>query len=466
MTYQLATNDAQAFDLKRPLRCLAFEPSYASRSTRQLVSGGMAGSLTLHEKGWLGPKDVVLHSGEGPIWSVQWHRNYIAWANDKGVRLYDTHSSTRFAFIPRAEDSPRADLYPCYLLWQNDTRLIIGWADFVRVVDIRDRKYQQDLLRKQQEEKDLVKASNTSIGSGGSVKSIKSMKPSIANPLSGMGAYIPSLGTGNNAVQATYAEVTNVLQLDCMISGIVPFVPIDDFSVGTASEFSTERKPSSHQDTTAFVILSYPTIDGDGDSSTFTTAAPSSPPELQIVDIESSEELSSDVLSISRFERYQCRDYRIVAARSGIADQAVYFASSPSDLIEVQKRDVWDHLAWLCEHGKYEQALKVVQAEGIRGEPNTRSSSNRSLEGRKNFSIQEIGKNYLEHLFEQNNYEAAARNMTSILGQDSKRWEHWIFQFQQRDQLAVGRNCSLTNVFFVSQHELLRAKCRCLPVVY
>lgn len=70
------------FDLHRPMRCVALEPNYGKRSTRQLVSGGMAGSLVLHEKGWLGYKEVVLHSGEGPIWAVVWSGTFIAWAND------------------------------------------------------------------------------------------------------------------------------------------------------------------------------------------------------------------------------------------------------------------------------------------------------------------------------------------------------------------------------------------------
>jgi hypothetical protein len=42
----------------------------------------MAGNLVMHEKGWLGHKQMVLHSGEGPIWQVRWRDRLIAWAND------------------------------------------------------------------------------------------------------------------------------------------------------------------------------------------------------------------------------------------------------------------------------------------------------------------------------------------------------------------------------------------------
>lgn len=64
------------------MRCVALEPNYGKRTTHQFVSGGMAGNLILHEKGWLGNKQETLHSGEGPIWAVKWRGNLIAWAND------------------------------------------------------------------------------------------------------------------------------------------------------------------------------------------------------------------------------------------------------------------------------------------------------------------------------------------------------------------------------------------------
>lgn len=70
------------FDMKRPIRTVALEPHFAKKSTRSFVCGGMAGTLVLREKGWLGHKETVLHSGEGPVWLVRWREHLIAWAND------------------------------------------------------------------------------------------------------------------------------------------------------------------------------------------------------------------------------------------------------------------------------------------------------------------------------------------------------------------------------------------------
>ena len=86
--HSLTAPDDHAFDYKRPMHCIALEPNFAKKNTRAFVCGGMAGNLVLQEKGWLGYKEQVLHSGEGPIWAVEWRGTYIAWANDMVSYFY------------------------------------------------------------------------------------------------------------------------------------------------------------------------------------------------------------------------------------------------------------------------------------------------------------------------------------------------------------------------------------------
>lgn len=405
---------------------MALEPDYASRSTRQFVSGGMAGNLTLHEKGWLGPKDVTLHSGEGPIWSVQWRRNYIVWSNDRGVRIYDTHSASRIGFIPRPEDSPRADLFPCSILWQSDSTLVIAWGDFIKIVTLRSK-------REQQKEKEEKEAETRSISSR-------------TNPLAGMGALLPGVGDHSSSTQGVTAEVTNVLQLDCMISGIVPFVSkSDDYASPSDSP-----KDASYSTTSRFIVLSYNTTDTYDDDSTAAGLAQmqAQPPELRIISVSSGEELSSDVLSVNGFERYQCKDYKIVGSfpptlsesnakakrsRNPSAtqeQQETYFVISPKNVIMVQKRDVDDHITWLCERQRYEEALKVAEQQGI-------VNSGAATRGLPRYNVREIGNSFLQHLLDDGNYAKAAESCARILKDDAKGWETWIFTFAQKNQLGV-----------------------------
>lgn len=74
--------ESYVFDMKRPMRTISLEPDFQKKGTRAFVCGGMAGNLVLHEKGWLGHKETVLSTNEGPIWQARWRGRLVAWAND------------------------------------------------------------------------------------------------------------------------------------------------------------------------------------------------------------------------------------------------------------------------------------------------------------------------------------------------------------------------------------------------
>jgi hypothetical protein len=49
------------------------------------------------------------------VHAVKWRTSLIAWANDAGVKVYDTASNQRITFIERV---PRANLLRPTLVWQ------------------------------------------------------------------------------------------------------------------------------------------------------------------------------------------------------------------------------------------------------------------------------------------------------------------------------------------------------------
>ena len=118
------------------MQSLSLDPGYAAKKSRQLACGGLAGQLVLNSKGWMGVRDHVLHSGEGPVRCVRWCGALIAWANDIGVKLYDSGAHTRIAFVDRPVGSPPPDAFPPRLVWESDKTLIIAWADCVKVARI------------------------------------------------------------------------------------------------------------------------------------------------------------------------------------------------------------------------------------------------------------------------------------------------------------------------------------------
>lgn len=271
----LGDADSYVFDTGRPLRAIALEPDFGKSRTRQFVCGGLSGSLVLHERGWLGHKEVTVHSGEGPIWAIAWKDNLIAWVNDEGVRIYDVRSGTKITYIAKPNNAPRVDLFKCSLHWQDSRTLLIGWADYIKVATLKEKE----------------RSRATQLGS----------------------AVVP---TSHSNLQA---EITAIFQVDCMISGIVPFK------------------------NDAYIILAYLTeeIANPNDlSSDSQKRRQAQRPELRVISHEG-EEHSSDALSLAAFEKYQCNDYTLVPA----PEKEIFYVLSPKDIVVAKPRDQSDHIA-------------------------------------------------------------------------------------------------------------------------
>lgn len=119
-------------------------------------------------------------------------------------------------------------------------------------------------------------------------------------------------------------------------------------------------------------------------------------PELRIIS-RAGEELAADALSITNFQSWGCNDYVLVEVdrpegTDVRADESrSYIVLSPRDLVLVKPRDRRDHVAWLVERKRYEEALEEVERIEAAGS---------SLEVGEEVSLKasEIGQRYVEHL--------------------------------------------------------------------
>ncbi|KAL7410874.1 hypothetical protein BDY24DRAFT_417479 [Mrakia frigida] len=395
----LLTPERYSHDFRRPLRSLALEPNFAKRSSKAFVAGGMAGTLSLMEKGWLGGfgglgtamgiggggsgqhKETVLHEGEGPIWGAVWEKGgLIAWANDLGVKIYDTNSQRLITFIDRPPDSPRADLFKPILLFlpgsspTEPTTLIIAWADHIKLARIRTRT------------------------------------PSHSRPSSMHHSSTSSPTVPQTSGPTLHVEITAIFQVDCMISGLTVYK-------------------------TDFLVLAYLPPDEE----TFKNEATSSReeqrrkaaqrPELRIIS-RRGEELSSDALSLNSYHLNGCNDYSLVPAVAGGGEkrEGMFVVLSPKDVVVARERDGKDRVAWLVERKRYEEALDMVEKMKKDGAVDGEDGS---------LSVRDIGEKFLESLMQSGDYSKAASLCSKVLGQDKKAWEDWIFLFAQRKQLQA-----------------------------
>lgn len=270
----------------------------------------------------------------------------------QGVKIYDRTSQTRIVFIDRPADCPRADLFKCNLHWQDDSTLLIGWANHIKVARIRAR-------------------------------------PRIAT----------NVATAN--LPPFLVEITAVFQLDCMISGIVPHpTPISALpptlpilsSIETASISSTSTP--AHQTLTSFLTIAYSPpetfIDERTDDRAKQARKAAERPELRIIS-RAGEELAADALGITDYHLWGCNDYVLaeVGGKDAVDEGRCYVVLSPKDLVLVKPRDRRDHVAWLVERRRYEEALDEVERIEAGGPVGGDEAGLNAFE---------IGQRYIEHL--------------------------------------------------------------------
>ena len=244
-------------------------------------------------------------------------------------------------------------------------------------------------------------------------------------------------------------EITAVFELDCMIAGVLPLssvmtnlnlpVPTHTRNASTSSTSSSVPAPTS------LLVLAYtPT-----DTSFFHEATEdravqarktAERPELRIIS-RAGEELSTDALSVTGFQSWGCNDYTLAEFdQDGTGKTKGYLVLSPKDVIIVRPRDRKDHIAWLVERKRYEEALGQIEIM--------------ENEGTETIDATEIGQRYIEHLVGEGkgwlhhdpgtpdpfigDFTKAAKLFSKVCGQDTRRWEDWIFVFAQKQELQVS----------------------------
>ncbi|KAI4491843.1 PREDICTED: vacuolar protein sorting-associated protein 41 homolog [Polistes canadensis] len=135
-------------NLGRLVKSIAIDPNYyKSGSGRKFITGD--DKLILYEKTFLSRiKPTVLSEAIGGVRSVAWAGQFIAWASDTGVRVYDLNARCSLGLIKWTKtDEALPEHYRCNLRWSDDRTLLIGWVDIVRICQIKKRSMQEMVNR-------------------------------------------------------------------------------------------------------------------------------------------------------------------------------------------------------------------------------------------------------------------------------------------------------------------------------
>ncbi|OXB54646.1 hypothetical protein ASZ78_003478 [Callipepla squamata] len=153
-------------------------------------------------------------------------------------------------------------------------------------------------------------------------------------------------------------------------------------------------------------------------------------PRLDIVQPlpESCEEISSDALTVRGFQENECRDYHLEYSEG----ESLFYIISPRDVVIAKERDQDDHIDWLLEKKKYEEALMAAEI------------SQKTIKKHKilklSQDLMDIGLAYINHLVEKGEHDLAARKCQKILGKNTELWEFEVYKFKEIGQLkAISR---------------------------
>ncbi|KAJ6344892.1 hypothetical protein OIU78_007725 [Salix suchowensis] len=298
------------FEYHRPMKAIALDPGYSRKTSKRYVAGGLAGQLCFNSKKWLGYRDQVLHSGEGPIHAVKWRTSLIAWANDAGVKVYDVATDQIITFIERPRGSLHPELLLPHLVWQDDTLLVIGWGTFVKIASIRAN------------EKKVV---------------------------NGTYRHVPMSSLNQVDIVASF-------QTTYYISGIAPFgdslvvlayIPVEEdeekgFSTAMSSRQGNAQRPEVHVVTWNNDELATDTLP-----------------------VHRFEQCKAKDYSLAHAP-FSGSSY--AGGQWAAGDEPLYYVVSPKDVVIAKPRDTEDHIAWLLEHGWHEKALEAVEAGQGRSE--------------------------------------------------------------------------------------------------
>lgn len=84
-----------------------------------------------------------------------------------------------------------------------------------------------------------------------------------------------------------------------------------------------------------------------------------------------------------------------------LPSQDMFYVGSPKDLVVAKERDLDDHIEWLMERERYEEALGHAREAQVYG-------------GSKKFNASEIGQKYLGWLLEQGGFDELVQGVYAV----------------------------------------------------
>ncbi|XP_030377032.1 vacuolar protein sorting-associated protein 41 homolog [Scaptodrosophila lebanonensis] len=139
ITGLFSSENNQNLCFSKLIKAVALDPDTKSSGVRRFIVGD--DRLTIYERKFLKKlKSTELCTAEGNVLSVCWNGNFVAWASYLGVRVYDLNERCSLGLMKwEVPPQERLENFRCNFRWSNDTTLLVGWVDTIRICVIRKR---------------------------------------------------------------------------------------------------------------------------------------------------------------------------------------------------------------------------------------------------------------------------------------------------------------------------------------
>ncbi|XMA13796.1 hypothetical protein WAI453_006587 [Rhynchosporium graminicola] len=557
--------DVQLRNFGRPVQAVALSPDY--KNDRTYISGGLAGNLILTiggkagasqstttgtaaatASGWLGAiglggntgKDSVLHSGEGTISTIKWSSSgrYVVWINEHGVKIMRSHlhldtsdlesAWKRIGHVDRPQDNGWEEMAG---VWKGRAE----WIDERSLETDEDDKARENSVPspataklKQQASKNSARIEKLVVGWGGTIWIINVHPGGV-----GVGKHVGERSLGK-------PEIIKILRMDCIISGLSLYTPTLLLVLAHISpdDDDEDEQPKGHKSKLSTASTSSEPRGG------IRRRQNAKSPELRLIDLNSSQEVDTDTLTVSRYERLSATDYHLgvlPAARAAPASQSSrgtlealagmgsgmwnatinattllsssasvhsngskgsdakqsvassartkvglrspaahphiavpgmkIFIQSPYDCILATKRDLSDHLSWLLDHEKNQEAWELIDEhpevislsperladigpgvpDSVQGsddfydDASTVNSASKLINSAVEKEKRRVGELWIQQLIKAGDWIEAGKVCGKVLG-TAQQWEEYVYTF-----VGAGKFDEITNYIPTTQ---------------
>eukprot|EP00750_Incisomonas_marina_P009049 INCI15785.2.p1 GENE.INCI15785.2~~INCI15785.2.p1 ORF type:complete len:1069 (-),score=202.37 INCI15785.2:381-3107(-) len=294
----MTAGDRSNYNYYRNVAAVQIDPHFSSTST--FYSGGIAGKCVRNSKAWLrfSNQDFTIHDGEGPITTMKWGGAMLAWANNQGVKIYDTSKNMRISYVQRP--AKMAAVCRCHLMWESVDSLLIGWADSIKIVALKPR-----------------------------------MNPSTKK-------------------MQVVAEITSVIETPFIICGICPFGPHNLAVLAYVTEDADDNDDSDGGGGGA--AAAGPRSPVELRILNRRNGEPLSEDELPLKDFSA---FGPTDFSLEALDRSQKPGQAL--AGGGPNSYPTMYVVSPRDIVVAQPRDAKDKIMWAKNAGHYSLALRLCK---------------------------------------------------------------------------------------------------------